>query len=271
MRGAWRPWDAYAAAIAHDFNNLLTVIIGNLELIGERVRDEDLRPLLRPALQAAEAGAAFNRRLLSLSGRRRLNIAPFAVNDRIRGFAKLLEAALGSTIALKLDLADDLWLCVADPCEFDNALLNLAMNSRDALPHGGEVTITTRNAAIEAAEGREDAARGRLRASQRHRQRRRDDAGSSAPRARAFLFHQGGGQGRRPWAQRRPRFRRAGGRLPGDRESRRDGNDGQPPFAARAGQRLGRRTRPAQKTRLGSAMARSFSWSKTTSQSAKSC
>ena len=146
-----------SAAIAHDFNNLLTVIIGNLELIGERVSDEGLRPLLRPALQAAEAGAAFNRRLLSLSGRRRLSITPFAVNDRIRGFAKLIEAALGSTIALKLDLADNLWLCVADPCEFDNALLNLAMNSRDALPHGGEVAITTRNAAIEAAEGREDA------------------------------------------------------------------------------------------------------------------
>jgi CheY-like chemotaxis protein len=132
------------------------VIVGNLELIDERVRDDSLRLLLQPALQAAEAGAAFNRRLLSLSGRHRLRIAPFAVNDRVRAFIKLIEAALGPKIALKLDLADDLWMCVADPGEVDNALLNLATNSRDALPHGGEVTIATRNVTLEEAEARED-------------------------------------------------------------------------------------------------------------------
>ena len=72
-----------AAAIAHDFNNLLTVMVGNLELIDERVRDPGLRFLLQPALQAAETGAAFNRRLLSLSGPRPLKMTPFAVNARI--------------------------------------------------------------------------------------------------------------------------------------------------------------------------------------------
>jgi len=139
-----------AGSIAHDFNNLLAVIAGNLELIQQRSNDAGIQALVRPALNAAEAGAAFNRRLLSLSGRRRSEPRPFVVNERIQDTRILLECSLGAEIAIKYDLADDLWPSIADPGEIDSALLNLVTNSRDAMPNGGEIVIQTRNAAISA-------------------------------------------------------------------------------------------------------------------------
>ena len=137
-----------AAGVAHDFNNLLTVLAGNLELILQSTSDDRIRGLARPALEAAETGAFLNRRLLSL-GRRRTSMRPVNLNDRILESFGLIQRAVGQQISIQLDLAAELWLAVADPAEIDSAVLNLVLNSRDAMPRGGEIRIQTRNQRIE--------------------------------------------------------------------------------------------------------------------------
>src|SRR5271165_2966320 len=133
------------AGFAHDFNNLLTVLAGNLELILQSTSDDRIRGLARPVLEAAETGAFLNRRLLSL-GRRRTSVRP--VNLNVESFG-LIQRAVGQQISIQLDLAAELWLAVADPAEIDSAVLNLVLNSRDAMPRGGEIRIQTRNQTIE--------------------------------------------------------------------------------------------------------------------------
>ena len=134
-----------AAATAHDFNNLLSVLAGNLELILQSTSDENILGMARPALEAAETGAFLNRRLLSLARRRRTSLRLVNLNDRIRETFGLLQRGVGQRISIHLDLAADLWLAAADPAEFDSAVLNLVLNSRDAMPDGGEIKIQTRN------------------------------------------------------------------------------------------------------------------------------
>lgn len=140
-----------AAATAHDFNNLLSVLAGNLELILQSTSDENIRSMARPALEAAETGAFLNRRLLSLAKRRRTSLRPVNLNDRIHETFGLLKRGVGQRISIHLDLAADLWLAAADPAEFDAAVLNLVLNSRDAMPDGGEIKIQTRNRRTDAA------------------------------------------------------------------------------------------------------------------------
>ena len=140
-----------AAATAHDFGNLLSVLAGNLELILQSTSDENIRGMARPALEAAETGAFLNRRLLSLARRRRTSVRPVKLNDRIRETFGLLQRGVGQRISIHLDLAADLWLAAADPAEFDSAVLNLMLNSRDAMPDGGEIKIQTRNQRTDAA------------------------------------------------------------------------------------------------------------------------
>ena len=153
-RRSWRRPDVWssagrlAAGIAHDFNNLLTVVAGNLELILQSTSDDRIRGLARPALEAAETGAFLNRRLLSL-GRRRTSVRPVNLNDRILESFGLIQRAVGQQISIQLDLAAELWLAAADPAEIDSAVLNLVLNSRDAMPRGGEIRIQTRNQRIE--------------------------------------------------------------------------------------------------------------------------
>ena len=137
------------AGFAHDFNNLLTVLAGNLELILQSTSDDRIRGLARPALEAAETGAFLNRRLLSLGRKRRPSLRPVNLNDRITETFGLFQRAVGQQISIQLDLAPDLWLAVAEPAEIDSAVLNLVLNSRDAMPQGGEIRIQTRNQRIE--------------------------------------------------------------------------------------------------------------------------
>jgi PAS domain S-box-containing protein len=135
-----------ANGITHDFNNLLAVIAGNLELIRQRSDDDRIRELVTAAHDAAQAGAAFNRRILSLSGRQsRLGQVAFVANDRISDTKILLDHTIDPKINLKYVLADYLWPTTADPGELDSALLNLVINSRDAMPNGGEIIIQTQN------------------------------------------------------------------------------------------------------------------------------
>jgi PAS domain S-box-containing protein len=139
------------AGFAHDFNNLLTVLAVNLELILQSASDDRIRSLARPALEAAETGAFLNRRLLSLGRKRRPGLRPINLNDRINETFGLIQRAVGQMISVQLELAAELWLAIADPAEIDSAVLNLVLNSRYAMPQGGEIRIQTRNQRIEEA------------------------------------------------------------------------------------------------------------------------
>ncbi len=140
-----------AGGIAHDFNNLLTVITANLELVEQSVGDESARQLIDQAVKAAELGASFNRRLLSLAGKHRYEPQRVDVNERVSDTAALLKRVLGEQIAISTRLTSDLWPVDIDPAETDSALLNLALNARDAMPGGGEIVFATRNVTVDAA------------------------------------------------------------------------------------------------------------------------
>ncbi len=140
-----------AASVAHDFNNLLTVIAGNLELAERWIDDDEARQLLRRALDAAEIGAGFNRRLLSLVRTRALAPERLHLNARLEATTALLARALGTGIEFETDLAPTLWDAVADPAEVDSALLNFVSNARDAMVHGGRIVVSTSNVTLSAA------------------------------------------------------------------------------------------------------------------------
>jgi PAS domain S-box-containing protein len=137
--------------IAHDFNNLLTIVLGNLELLQPKLSGDDERALLSRAADAAQMGARLTSRLLSFARRGRLAPAILNLNDMVLGLAELLKRSLGERITLTTVLAGNLWPTRADPSEVENAILNLAINARDAMPAGGKLVIETRNAAIKPA------------------------------------------------------------------------------------------------------------------------
>jgi PAS domain S-box-containing protein len=137
-----------AGTIAHDFNNLLAIIVGNLELAEAGIRDEATRQLVARALAAANAGASFNQRLLSLTARGRLDPIDLSVSERARDICKLLEQTIGGRIDIRRDLPADLWPVHADCGEVDSALINLCLNARDAMPAGGTLSVTTRNLSL---------------------------------------------------------------------------------------------------------------------------
>jgi PAS domain S-box-containing protein len=135
--------------IAHDFNNLLTVIIGNLELAEAQVANDEVTPLIKQAMAAAERGATINRRLLSFA--RRQNLAPQLINlnDHVAEMHQLLRPALSEKIRLVTQVEPDLWPTLTDPGEIDSAVINIAINARDAMPGGGELKITTSNLTLD--------------------------------------------------------------------------------------------------------------------------
>ncbi|MDS4031015.1 MAG: PAS domain S-box protein [Candidatus Contendobacter sp.] len=133
--------------IAHDFNNLLAVILGNLELLAEQLRDGDteMRDRVREALAAAERGASLTHRLLIFSRRQPPHPQRTDLNRLVTGMGDLLRRSLGETVALEMRLAPDLFPTMIDPGQFETALLNLAVNAHDAMPDGGQLTIETAN------------------------------------------------------------------------------------------------------------------------------
>ncbi|SOC15295.1 ATP-binding protein [Rhodobacter maris] len=133
--------------IAHDFNNILAVIIGNFNiLIRELAEVPALRARAERGLSAANRGAALINRLLTFSRRQRLAPEDVALDTLVRGMADLLQASLGEGVRLVTDLAEMLPTVRVDPGQLENALMNLAVNARDAMEGGGEITITTRAA-----------------------------------------------------------------------------------------------------------------------------
>lgn len=132
--------------IAHDFNNLLTIVTGNLELLGYDLENETSRAYLKRASDAADMGAALTKRLLTFARRRRLTTQVIDVNDLVLGLTEILKRSLGEPITLTTVLAGKLWHTRTDPSELENAILNLAINARDAMPAGGDLIIETKNA-----------------------------------------------------------------------------------------------------------------------------
>jgi signal transduction histidine kinase/CheY-like chemotaxis protein len=137
-----------AGGMAHDFNNLLTVITGYLELLGLRQMDERAAELVRRAEDAARMGARLASRLLVIGRRHRLQPVTLNLNDVARSMTDVLRRTLGDQIEVKTSLADGLWPAQADLSEVENALLNLAINARDAMPDGGVLEVNTRNQSL---------------------------------------------------------------------------------------------------------------------------
>lgn len=137
--------------MAHDFNNLLGVIVGNLDLLLERVyRDPEGDALARDALDAALRGADLTRRLLAFARRQPLQPQRIDVNEHVDGISKLLARTLGEEIEIVLALGKGVWPVEADPSQLEASLTNLATNARDAMPKGGRLLITTNNRTLDA-------------------------------------------------------------------------------------------------------------------------
>jgi PAS domain S-box-containing protein len=129
--------------VAHDFNNLLTPIIGSLDMLVRReVGSERERRLIDGALQSAERAKTLVQRLLAFARRQPLQPVSVEIPRLVRSMVGLVGSTLGPTIEVRVDLAPDLPLAKADPNQLEMALLNLAVNARDAMPDGGELTIS---------------------------------------------------------------------------------------------------------------------------------
>jgi PAS domain S-box-containing protein len=135
--------------VAHDFNNLLTVIIGGLDLAQARA-PADMRPTIDGALRAAERGASLVQRLLAYSRKQALAPAELDLNALAAGMEELLRRTLGEDIDVELKLSPELWTAMADRGQVENAILNLAVNGRDAMPDGGRLMIETGNVSLDA-------------------------------------------------------------------------------------------------------------------------
>jgi PAS domain S-box-containing protein len=137
--------------IAHDFNNLLTVVIGNLDLLQERLAGDPVAAdHAARALRAATRGAALTRQLLAFARRQPLDAKVIDVNERVTATMDLLYRTLGEEIEVSTGLAPALWPAVADPGQLEAAIVNLAINARDAMPEGGRLLIETANRRIDA-------------------------------------------------------------------------------------------------------------------------
>jgi PAS domain S-box-containing protein len=129
--------------VAHDFNNLLTVILGNAEMLAEHLTDERLRPMAQMILQSAERGADLTRHLLAFGRRQSLNPAPVGLDAVVRQMLPLLQRATGEHIELRTEFSPSVLSALADRALLENALLNLVVNARDAMPQGGTLMIKT--------------------------------------------------------------------------------------------------------------------------------
>jgi len=137
--------------LAHDFNNLLTAITGALDLVSTRLeqgRTADVPRFLEAAQASAHRAATVTQRLLAFSRRQSLAPSPTDVPALVRGMQELIQHSIGPQIAVRTRVAEDAWTAMVDPNQLENALLNLCLNARDAMPDGGSIAIAMSNASV---------------------------------------------------------------------------------------------------------------------------
>jgi PAS domain S-box-containing protein len=140
--------------IAHDFNNLLQGIIGALDMVQKRIgegRIGDIDRFVQGALSSANRASALTHRLLAFSRRQPVDPRPLDVNQLIGSVEELLRRSIGEKLKMQIAGTQDIWLVRCDANQLENALLNLAINARDAMPEGGTLTISTSNTVLDAA------------------------------------------------------------------------------------------------------------------------
>jgi PAS domain S-box-containing protein len=136
--------------VAHDFNNVLTVITGTIEIIQEGVADRpELAAMADLIVDAVTRGAEITSQLLTFARRQPLEPREIDVNGMVTGTVKLLKSILGEHIEIALVLANDAWSALADPSQLSAAIVNLAVNARDAMPGGGRLTLETANTVLD--------------------------------------------------------------------------------------------------------------------------
>ena len=139
-----------SGGIAHDFNNMLTVILGNIDMALRRAGDDTrIQRLLDSARQASERAATLVQRLLAFSRQHPQEVKAVDINRLVQSISELLRRTLGETIAIETVLAGGLWKIAVDVNQLENAILNLAVNARDAMPGGGRLTIETSNSYLD--------------------------------------------------------------------------------------------------------------------------
>ncbi|HEY2659321.1 MAG TPA: CHASE3 domain-containing protein [Caulobacteraceae bacterium] len=142
--------------VAHDFNNLLQVIRGNLELISAQIGDGPGSARIKNALHAAERAAQLTRQLLAFARRQPLEPKVVNLGRLVMDMSEMLRRTLGETVDVETVLASDLWNTLADPAQVESAILNLALNARDAMAGGGRLTIEINNAVLDEGYARRD-------------------------------------------------------------------------------------------------------------------
>jgi PAS domain S-box-containing protein len=143
--------------IAHDFNNLLTGITGSLDMVRRRLSEghfESVDRLIDAAQTSAQRAASLTHRLLAFSRRQSLDVRALDVNRLVASMGDLLHRTLGEHITLSVSLEPNLWIAISDANQLESALLNLAINARDAMPDGGRLMIQTANAHLTAIDSR---------------------------------------------------------------------------------------------------------------------
>lgn len=136
--------------VAHDFNNILAVVVGNLELAADRTKgNSEVEPLVDAALDAAWRSASLTQRLLAFSRKQALMPQTVDAHVLLEGMGDLLRRTLEETVGIEFMGSDDLWMCEVDPNQLENAILNLAINARDAMPDGGRLTIEAENVTLD--------------------------------------------------------------------------------------------------------------------------
>jgi PAS domain S-box-containing protein len=143
--------------IAHDFNNMLAVILGGLNLLQRKLKkgETDVERFVEGAIDGAQRAAALTQRLLAFSRQQPLAPEPMNANRMVSGMSELLARTLGEQISVETVLTAGLWQVKADPGQLENAILNLSVNARDAMPNGGRLTIETSNAFVDDAFAKE--------------------------------------------------------------------------------------------------------------------
>ena len=165
--------------IAHDFNNLLTAILGGLEVTRRRTEDPRSIKLIDSSISAAQRGAKLIAQLMAFARKQHLQVEYLPLNALVKDMQELLERSVGAAVVLVYDLTPDAWPVMADASQVQTALLNLAINARDAMPGGGTLRVATGNVRLEDADA--DLPAGDYATPDRSGHRHRDDRRCQGP------------------------------------------------------------------------------------------